>query len=182
MTDMSQNTHRVSPIRRWDRRKLLLENMIKGLPLSSVADALAKEFDCKPDAVRRDWARRSEWLPTLLKIDKPEEMLKDLLGEMALARQEAWDIIKRAKTSGNENAAVGALKHIHEGALAQIGILQTLGKLNLAPVTIAGNITVESDLGAILRGYDTLLETAAKRNLQAHGSGEQVDSSNTPPS
>jgi hypothetical protein len=156
--------------------------MIKGLPLSSVADALAKEFDCKPDAVRRDWARRSEWLPTLLKIDKPEEMLKDLLGEMALSRQEAWDIIKRAKTSGNENAAVGALKHIHEGALAQIEILQTLGKLNLAPVTIAGSLEIKSDLAKVLRDYDALLEAATKRNLPPDSPREQVDSSNTPPS
>lgn len=181
-TAVSPKRHTISQIRRWDMRKLLLENMIKGLPLGSVADALAKEFDMKADAVRKDWVRRDHWLPTLLKLDKPEEMLKDLLGEMALARQEAWDIMKRAKANNNDNAAVGALRHIHDGARAQIEVLQSLGKITQAPVTITGKLEVETNLGTILRDYDAILEAAAKRNLQAHSAPEQVDSSESPPS
>lgn len=177
----SEKRHRMKPIQRWDMRKLLLENMVKGLPLGSVCDALAKSYDISADAIGRDWRRRDTWLPTLLKLDKPEEMLKDLLAEMAQSRQEAWDIIKRAKAAGNENAAVGALKHIHEGARAQIEVLQSLGKVSQAPVTFAGEIKVETNLGTILREYDAILEAAAKRNLQAKRTDEQMDSSESPP-
>lgn len=118
-TETSSNKgapRRLSNVQRMDLRKILLENVARGVPISTVADALAKEYIVTTKQIVRDWQRREKWLPLIVHLDKPEFMLQSLFAEIMQARSGAWEAFNLAKANKNENGMVGALRQIHESA------------------------------------------------------------------
>jgi rubrerythrin len=146
-TEMSEKKRRLKATERLEMRREMLNLSIEGYPMSSVYDALVKKYGSiglTAEAAERDWQRRETWMPLMLRLDKPDDTLRDLLLEMKNAREKSWEIYRQALKEKNHNAAVGAMKHISESIRDEIELLQSLGKMTKTPTAITGEIMVKN--------------------------------------
>ena len=95
------------------RRRLKLASLIyKGYDMSWVINLISKEFETRPDAVKKDWQRRDSWLFTIFLVENGQGLMNDVRAERKAIKNELWETQRIAIKQNNMNAAVGALNKL----------------------------------------------------------------------
>lgn len=135
------NLRREETVRRWERRKMMVTKYEQGYSFTDFADAIAKEFKVTVTALKRDWARRKEWLPILAQVDDKKFRISQVAMRIRAIMDVCWETYRAARKANNHNACVGAIEKLIRVSQHEVDIFQSLGVLEKEPTKIDAFIT-----------------------------------------
>ncbi len=160
------------------RRKRMLDLYYAGALSAESLRQLAAQYQTKESTIRRDWDRRDRWEPLIWTIlDQGQKTAGDLLHMLKLGRERA---IALMTTADQDSVKVAAVSKLTEIIKTEIELRQSLGIEARAPISISEEVKVP-ELATLLQQYDGLIRKAARRDIPPDGTGEPVDSSESPP-
>lgn len=127
-----------------ERRKECLKMYSRGLGVTVWAKDVAEAYKTTENAIRRDWARREEWILQIINLDNSESLVHELYNNLEQTKNAAWGIYHTAENQ--PSAQVGALKHIMDAVRIEVEILQSLGKMPRVPDRIEQRETGEKKI------------------------------------
>jgi len=104
-----------------ERQKELLRLTLKGNKPSDAVSDISEKFDVTERTVWEDWNNRNEWLQNIITLQESDKLLRSLLFEMRVVREELW---KTYEEADNSNARVGALRALQKNIKSVSDVLE----------------------------------------------------------
>jgi len=120
-----------------ERRIDMIEAVGKRIRPSLFIRAIAKKQNIKEDTLRRDWARRRQWMPKLMQLGDPS-LIPELLAGVIDLLPELRKLIEAENTP--PHIRLGAIHRIATITLDYIDQLQSLGYAHKEPTKIEGRL------------------------------------------
>lgn len=154
-----------------ERRRRLVDLHRKGL--IGELPALAREFGVAEQSLSNDWARRKDWLPSIVEVKDVAFASAEIVDEFDAVLRECWVGVERTKEAKSWMAYNGCLKNLRELLVCRGEFLQSLGVLPRMASEVKFEHSKEEVKVPVNRSDSDVLSAAARIWYKENGGQKQ---------